>query len=329
MPRGKRQRSRSDVKAITSRGAAACIYTHIHLYLHREGTKKDESSFRNIPPEGRLTPLPPPVEQMEAIKTFFPLAVGSYGLTLSSYLLYQNKRKENWKQIDGYVDNVTLKYTRNIFQGTFHLNIKYFFYINKKKIEDSKEYKICVHLFGSQEGEQVKTNEYTRNIFDQVSKEKNIKICYNPEDAEQSEPLIYISENDIIAGEKLLNRLKNKLVRMKAGAAGRSDEREEDLGESSAPSPTNKTAKTKGSNSSAVAAPPFDAATDDEEEPNGHSPPSQFAKKKISAYDINNLFPGYMFSCSLFLFLSFFLKKRIRFVRREIMAQKKNWMPKG
>ncbi|EUD67943.1 hypothetical protein C922_01555 [Plasmodium inui San Antonio 1] len=270
---------------------------------------------------------------MEAIKTFVPLVVGSYGLTLSSYLFYQNKKKESWKQTDGYIDNVTLKYSKNIFQGTFHLNVKYFFYINKKKIEDHKEYKICVHLVGSQQGEQVQTNEYTRNIFDQVSKERNIKICYDPKDAEQSEPLIYIFENDIIARERLANRVKNKLVRIKTGAAKllrlgeaveRKDNSAEGLGDSSAPSPTSETAKMEGSKTSATVASPSDAATDDEGKSNGRSKPSQFAKKRINAYDINNLFPGYMFSCSLFLFLSFFLKRRIRFVRRTILAQKKS-----
>ncbi|KJP89390.1 hypothetical protein AK88_00833 [Plasmodium fragile] len=267
---------------------------------------------------------------MEAIKTFVPLVVGSYGLSMSSYLLYQNRNKENWKQVDGYVDNVTLKYSKNLFQGTFHLNIKYFFYINKKKIENSKEYKIYVHL-RSHEGEQVQTNEYTRNIFDQVSKEKNIKICYNPEDAEQSEPLIYIYENEIIAREKLANRVKKKLVRINTGVATflhlgespeRNDESAKGLDDSS---PTNQTAKLKGNNTSATATSPCDGATDDKGKSNGPSEPSQLTKKKINAYDINNLFPWYMFSCSLFLFLSFFLKKRIHFVRRSILAQKKKW----
>ncbi|ANQ07409.1 Uncharacterized protein PCOAH_00018020 [Plasmodium coatneyi] len=263
---------------------------------------------------------------METIKTFVPLVVGSYGLTFSSYLLYQNKKKESWKQVDGYVDNVTLKYSKNFFQGTFHLNIKYFFYINKKKIENSKEYKIFVHL-GNQEKEQVQTNEYTRNIFDQVSKEKNIKICYNPEDAEQSEPLIYIVENDIITREKFANRVKSKLLRIKTGAkkllrwggaADGNDESAEGLNNSSAPVPTNQTDKTKENKTAATVASPSD-----ERKSNERSEPSQFEKKRINAYDINNLFPWYMFSGSLFLFLSFFLKKRIRFVRRSILEQKK------
>ncbi|GAB65694.1 hypothetical protein PCYB_071960 [Plasmodium cynomolgi strain B] len=244
---------------------------------------------------------------MEAIKTFVPLVVGSYGLTLSSYLFYQNKKKERWKQIDGYVDNVTLKYSKNILQGIFHLDIKYFFYINEKKIEDSKEYKISVHLLSNQEGEQVHTNEYTRNIFDQVSTEKNIKICYNPEDVQQSEPLIYIFENDIIAREKLSNRVKNKLFRIKSGlvkllrlgeAVERSDDSGEGLGDSSASTPTNQTAKMKGSKTSVTVASPCDAATDSEGKTNEHSEPSQFSKKRINAYDINNLFPGKEFALS-------------------------------
>ncbi|CAA9987388.1 conserved Plasmodium protein, unknown function [Plasmodium knowlesi strain H] len=263
---------------------------------------------------------------METIKTFVPLVVGSYGLTLSSYLLYQNKKKESWKEIDGYVDNVTLKYSKNFLQGAFHLNIKYFFYINKKKIENCKEYKIYVHL-GNQEGQQVQTNEYTRNIFEQVSREKNIKICYNPDDVEQSDPLIYISENDIIAREKLANRVKNKLLRIKTSAdkllrLRESVERKDDSSEGfSNSSPSNQTDKMKGKETSPTVVSPCDAETDDEGKSSGHAKPSQLAKKKINAYDINNLFPWYMFSCSLFLFLSFFLKKRIRFVRRSILEQ--------
>ncbi|GAW80183.1 hypothetical protein, conserved [Plasmodium gonderi] len=276
---------------------------------------------------------------MDAIKTFMPVVVGSFGLTLSSYLFYKDKKKEKWKHIDGYVDDVVLKYGSNLLQGTFYLNIRYFFYINNEKIEDSKEYKIYVHLIKNKNKKNIETNEYTQNIFQQVSKEKYIKICYNPYDVKQSEPLIYIHENEIISREKLINKMKNKFNRIKIGAAKMvnldkvmgnysahdksaqsiDEKKSANISEDISSDKTNEKKKKKKKSSS--------NPTDIQNElhaTNNKEPSQSTNKKTISEYDINNIFPFYMFSCSLFLFMSFFLKKRIHFVRKSILEQKRN-----
>lgn len=46
---------------------------------------------------------------METVRTVLPLVVGSYGLTLSSYLIYENWKKGKWEKTNGYIENVTAK----------------------------------------------------------------------------------------------------------------------------------------------------------------------------------------------------------------------------
>ncbi|KAI4839357.1 hypothetical protein MKS88_001906 [Plasmodium brasilianum] len=153
---------------------------------------------------------------METVRTVLPLVVGSYGLTLSSYLIYENWKKGKWEKTNGYIENVTLKCSRNFFQGAYYLNIKYYFYVNNEIVQSNKEYKIYVSISrNNKQCKNVEVNEYTQNIFDQASKEKDISISYDPYNIKHSEPLIYIYENDVISKYKLLNKLKSWLVGIK------------------------------------------------------------------------------------------------------------------
>ncbi|CRG96666.1 conserved Plasmodium protein, unknown function [Plasmodium gallinaceum] len=250
---------------------------------------------------------------MEVTKTFVPLIIGSYGLCLSSYLIYKKKKKNNWQKINGYIDHVALKYTKNFLQEAFYLNVKYYFHINNEKIENSKEYKIWVNIFKNKSTQNIVTNGYTQNIFDQISKEKNIHISYNPNNFRESEPLIYIYENDILLKYKLLYKIKSKLINIKMYFSKNSDtnkaknflnketEYKKELEEK------NKIEKANTENN-----------TLNLEDTNENFKLSDYKKKLIDSYDINNKFPIYMFSCSLFLILSFFLKKRIIFVSKEL-----------
>ncbi|SBS81943.1 conserved Plasmodium protein, unknown function [Plasmodium ovale] len=283
---------------------------------------------------------------METAKALVPLIVGSYGLSLSSYLMYENRKKGKWEKINGHIDNVTLKYAKNLFQGSFYLTIKYYYFINNKRIENSKDYKICVHIFTKiKDQKNVETNEYAQNVFEQAGKEKNINIAYNPNNINESEPLIYIYENDIIAKHKLMNKVKNVLftIKMKLNEQickfvdpskitakfflntkeGNTLEVDE-IGETHT-SCTQNVEETKEYTQNRDATKEHVQNEDAESNPDNATQCCEHAqneKKLINSYDINNLFPIYMFSCSLFLYLSFFLKKRIYFVRKELLQKK-------
>ncbi|SBT70894.1 conserved Plasmodium protein, unknown function [Plasmodium malariae] len=260
---------------------------------------------------------------METARTVLPLVVGSYGLTLSSYLIYENWKKGKWEKTNGYIENVTLKCSRNFFQGAYYLNIKYYFYVNNEIVQSNKEYKIYVSISrNNKQCKNVEVNEYTQNIFDQASKEKNISISYDPYNIKHSEPLIYIYENDVISKYKLLNKLKSWLVGIKKKLSN--------LTGLSRPTGNNflnkeKQNKLELDQNKEAKKENVDMHNDPENLEHIHKncAPSENNKKLLSSYDINNLFPIYMFSCSLFLFLSFLLKKRIYFVRRELSQKKK------
>ncbi|SCN59526.1 conserved Plasmodium protein, unknown function [Plasmodium chabaudi chabaudi] len=254
---------------------------------------------------------------MEKIKTVTPLIVGSYGLTLSCYLMYENRTKKNWAKINGSIDHVTLKYSKHFQGGSFHLNIKYFFFINNERIENDKEYKIYMNLFKTAKGDQnIETNTYTKNIFDQVSREKDICILYNPQNYNQSEPIIYIYNNEILEEYKLINKLKKRIHKIQNMVYNYID-----ISKITANlSLFNKIGADKNKCVEDV---------HKEKEPSGNhndigndNKLLKDNKKLINAYDINSLFPIYMFSCSMFLCLSFFLKKRIHTVRNELLQKK-------
>ncbi|SBT76314.1 conserved Plasmodium protein, unknown function [Plasmodium ovale] len=313
---------------------------------------------------------------MERAKALVPLIVGSYGLSLSSYLMYENSKKGKWEKINGHIDNVTLKYAKNLFQGSFYLSIKYYYFINNKRIENSKDYKICVHIFTKNKDQKnVETNEYAQNVFEQAGKEKNINIAYNPNNINESEPLIYIYENDIIAKYKLMNKVKNVLftIKMKLNeqickfvdpskitakfflnTKGGNTLEVDEIGEihtSHTQNGEETKEYTQNRDATKEHAQKGDAAkeyTQNRDATKEHAQKGDAAKeyvqngdakansdnatqccelaqnekKLINSYDINNLFPIYMFSCSLFLYLSFFLKKRIYFVRKELLQKK-------
>ncbi|CRG99328.1 conserved Plasmodium protein, unknown function [Plasmodium relictum] len=251
---------------------------------------------------------------MEAAKTYVPLIIGSYGLSLSSYLIYNNKKKNKWKKIDGYIDNITLKYTHSFLQEAFYLNVKYYFHLNNERNENNKEYKIHVSIFKNKSSNNIVINDYIQNIYDQVSKEKNICISYNPNNVNESEPLIYIHENDIISKYKFFNKIKSKLISIKMYFSKNSNvnNAENILNNEKEIEEKNKTEKLYENDNKTLNL-----------DINKNFKLSKHKKKLINSYDINNIFPIYIFSCSMFLVLSFFLKKRIISVSKEL-SQKKN-----
>ncbi|ETB60343.1 hypothetical protein YYC_02649 [Plasmodium yoelii 17X] len=260
---------------------------------------------------------------MEKVKTGIPLIVGSYGLTLSCYLMYENRTKKKWVKINGCIDNVTLKYSKHFQGGSFHLNIKYFFFINNERIENDKEYKIYMNLFKNPKDDQnIETNIYTKNIFDQVSREKDIYILYNPQNYNQSEPLIYIYNNEILEEYKLINKLKKKIHKIQNILYSYID-----ISKITAKlSLFNKTETNKNKCVEDVhtekGSSDNHSDTGSNNDNNNNDKLLKDNAKLINAYDINSLFPIYMFSCSMFLCLSFFLKKRIHTVRNELLQKK-------
>ncbi|CXI31590.1 conserved Plasmodium protein, unknown function [Plasmodium berghei] len=256
---------------------------------------------------------------MEKVKTGIPLIVGSYGLTLSFYLMYENRTKKKWAKINGCIDNVTLKYSKHFQGGSFHLNIKYFFFINNERIENDKEYKIYMNLFKTPKDQNIETNIYTKNIFDQVSREKDIYILYNPQNYNQSEPLIYIYNNEILEEYKLINKLKKKIHKIQNILYSYIDIRKITANLSL----FNKIETNKNKCVEDVHTEKGSMGNHSDTGNNNNNKLLKDNKKLINAYDINSLFPIYMFSCSMFLCLSFFLKKRIHTVRNELLQKKK------
>ncbi|VWU50643.1 conserved protein, unknown function [Hepatocystis sp. ex Piliocolobus tephrosceles] len=280
---------------------------------------------------------------MNTTKNIISLIVGSYGLTLSSYLMYKEWGKKKWQQVTGYIDNVTLKYEKKYFIGTYYLNVNYYFYINGHRIKNNKEYKIYLDFNtadnivngnnsdNSNSSGHVKTNEYVEHIFNQASKEKNVNISYNSNNVNESEPLIYIYEKKNPSKYKIINKIKSKLVNLKTYINKLTDLNEvtnvffhdastkgKKLKEEQNGNKKNVENTKDEANAKNIAS--LDSTTYSKEI-NNNDILLKNNKRLINAYDINNFFPLYMFSCSFFLFLSFFFKKRIYFVRNKIMQE--------
>lgn len=276
---------------------------------------------------------------MENIKTFVPLIIGAYGLSLSSYKIYEDKKKRAWEKINGQVDKVTLRYDKNFFQRSYYLNVSYHFFLDNKKFIHNKEYKLETHLFsGNKEGkdnnnklnennitkEDIKPNIYTQNIFDQVCKEKNITIIYNPNNKNETDPLIYINENSILSNYNFIGRMKNKLLCIKTCVINKTknllkiDILKKNCEKQKYTNDKNEKKK-KSADQQEIINENNLSLFEDINKNSYHS--QNFKRHLINSYDINNLFPMYMLSCSLFLFSSFFLKRRIHAVKKKISQQ--------
>ncbi|SOV14118.1 conserved Plasmodium protein, unknown function [Plasmodium sp. gorilla clade G2] len=282
---------------------------------------------------------------MEKIKTLVPLIVGTYGLSLSSYKIYEDKKKKTWDKINGQVDKVTLRCDKNFFQRSYYLNVSYNFFLDNKKYIHNKEYKLEAHLFPSNKKneknkenknnnnkinennikkEDIKPNIYTQNIFDQVCNEKNITIIYNPNNKNETDPLIYINENSILSNYNFIGRIKNKLLCVKTCVINKTknflkiDTLKNNSQKQKYTNDKNEQ-KNKSTNQQNII---NENNLSLFEDINKNSDPSHnFKRHLINSYDINNLFPMYMLSCSLFLFSSFFFKRRIHNVKNKISQQ--------
>ncbi|SPJ10193.1 conserved Plasmodium protein, unknown function [Plasmodium sp. DRC-Itaito] len=282
---------------------------------------------------------------MEKIKTFVPLIIAAYGLSLSSYKIYEDKKKRAWEKINGQVDKVTLRYDKNFFHSSYCLNVSYHFFLDNKKFIHNKEYKLETHLFSSnkekqknKEGkynnnklngnnitkEDIKPNIYTQNIFDQVCKEKNITIIYNPNNKNETDPLIYINENSILSNYNFIGRMKNKALCVKTCVINKTknflkiDTLKKNCEKQKYINDKNEK-KYKSTDQQEII---NENNLSLFEDINKNSYTSKnFKRHLINSYDINNLFPMYMLSCSLFLFSSFFLKRRIHTVKKKISQQ--------
>lgn len=254
--------------------------------------------------------------------SWISLLVGSCGLSVSSYLLYKDAKKQKWAKAEGYIDNVTLKYISNFLQGAFYIDVDYYCNINEKRINGRKKYKICATLLESKPGESDAKRRYVQNLFEQVGKTKSIFVAYDPENWQNTDPLIYIYDNEIIKQNTFFYKWKKKIgITKEVLLFWKNADQQKEIENAKRDKIENDTKKNEKKeninhnyNRTDISEPYYNKS--EMVEPH--------KKKLINSYDINSMFPIYMFCGSFFLILSFFLKRRIHYVRKELSLKQKD-----